>query len=64
MREGKAYAAVESGSMIAGALAFFCYACLCTWLMKKRNIRSTVATVSAMVLWFTFAFGAWFLFLR
>jgi Trk-type K+ transport system membrane component len=62
--DGKSYAAVESRSMIVGSLAFLCYVWLCAWLMKKQNIHSTVATISAMFIWFVLAFGAWFLFLR
>jgi hypothetical protein len=39
--DGKAYAALESRSMIVGAVSFFVYAALCTWLMlrKKKKIN-------------------------
>jgi uncharacterized protein DUF3147 len=64
VRDGKAYAAMEARSMIAGSLGFLCYVWFCAWLMKKQNIHSTVATTSAIFIWFAFAFGGWFLFLR
>ena len=63
-REGKAYAAMESRSMIAGSFALFCYVWFCAWLMKKQNVHSTVATISALFVWFTFAIAAWFVYLR
>ena len=42
--DGKIYAATEARSMIAGALAFFLYAYLCSYLMLRRNLVYTGIT--------------------
>src|SRR3984885_15107916 len=36
---GKRYAATEARSMIAGALAFFLYAWLCSWMMLRGKLK-------------------------
>ena len=36
---GKMYAATETRSMIAGALVFFLYAYLCSWLMLRGRLK-------------------------
>jgi hypothetical protein len=36
---GKMYAATEARSMIAGALVFFLYAWLCSWLMLRGKLK-------------------------
>lgn len=61
---GKTMAATEARSMIAGAAAFFVYACLCTRLMKKHKLHATSATVSALAAWFVCSIGLWWLVLR
>jgi hypothetical protein len=62
--QGKIYAATETRSMIAGAVAFFIYATCASWLLMKRNASSLFATVSFMPLWLGWAFGLWFFLLR
>jgi hypothetical protein len=61
---GKQYAALEARSMIVGAGAFFIYACLCAWLMKKRRIHAVFATILSTGIWFAVAIGVWILILR
>jgi hypothetical protein len=61
---GKIYAAVETRSMIAGAVAFFIYASCATWLMLKRHLSSLAVTVSLIPLWLVVSLGLWFLLLR
>jgi Protein of unknown function (DUF3147) len=61
---GKAVAATEARSMIAGAVAFFVYACLCMRLMKKHKLHATTATVSALAAWMLCSIGAWWFVLR
>lgn len=63
-RQGKAYAAIEARSMIAGAVAFLAYAALVSWLSKRDVANTLVLTSSAISLWFGVAFGLWYLFLR
>jgi hypothetical protein len=60
---GKMYAATEARSMIAGALVFFLYAYLCSWLMLRRKLKGTV-TLSALGLWLVCSLSIWFLVLR
>jgi uncharacterized protein DUF3147 len=61
---GKVVAANEARSMIAGAAAFFVYACLCVGLMKKHKLHATTATVSALAVWLLFSIGTWWFVLR
>jgi uncharacterized membrane protein (GlpM family) len=62
--DGKAYAALESRSMIVGAASFFVYAALCTWLMLRKKINVAPATIGSLFVWLVLALGAWALFLR
>ena len=59
-KDGTHYAAVESRSMILGAIAFFVYAIFVSrWLMRHRG-RALTVTAGALVLWLASAFGLWF----
>lgn len=62
--DGTSYAALESRSMIAGALAFFLYACGCCYLMMKFKLPALAATASMLVVWLLFSVGAWLVVLR
>jgi uncharacterized membrane protein (GlpM family) len=62
--DGKSYAALEARSMIVGALAFFLYACGCSYLMMKRNLPAIFATTSMLSIWLIFSSGVWLLVLR
>ena len=62
--KGKSYAAAEARSMIAGALAFFSYAYLCSWLMVRRKLKAMPVTLSALGVWLGGAISIWFLVLR
>jgi|SRR5579863_6583500 len=57
--QGKAYASVEARSMIFGAIAFFCYACACSWLLKRYKPGALVATIALMPIWFVVSFACW-----
>src|ERR1700726_2138605 len=61
---GKMYAATEARSMIAGALVFFLYAYLCSWLMLRRKLKTTPVTLSALAIWLVCSISIWFLVLR
>ena len=62
--DGKIYAATEARSMIAGALAFFLYAYLCSYLMLRRKLKGLTVTLSTLGLWLVCSFSIWFLVFR
>jgi len=62
--DGKAYAALEARSMIAGAIAFLLYAGACARVMAKHEVRAGLATIAALALWLGCAVGSWLIFLR
>ena len=64
LTEGKAYAATEARSMIAGALSFCVYAALCSRLMMRNRVPAFAATISALAVWLICALGAWAIVLR
>ena len=59
--EGAHYAAIEARSMIAGAVAFFVYACFVSWMMMSGRVHALLVTVSGVPLWACVAFGIWYL---
>jgi hypothetical protein len=63
LRQGPAYAAIEARSMIAGAVAFFLYACCVNWLMMRCKVRGLVASSVSIIVWVAAAFGFWFIWL-
>jgi hypothetical protein len=64
LTKGKAYAALEARSMIAGSVAFLIYALACVYLLSKRHLQTAPTTVSMLCVWAFFAFGIWSLLLR
>lgn len=62
--KGKMYAATEARSMIAGALVFFLYAYVCSWLMLRLKVKAMVVTISALGMWLVCSLSIWFLILR
>jgi uncharacterized membrane protein (GlpM family) len=64
LENGKAYAAVESRSMIAGAAAFFLYSIVCSHLMLRHKLGAAPVTITALLVWLCAALGSWALFLR
>jgi uncharacterized membrane protein (GlpM family) len=61
--QGREYAAIEARSMIAGAVAFFLYACCVSWLMMRHKVKGVVASSAAIIVWGAAAFGLWFIWL-
>ena len=57
--EGAAYVAIEARSMIAGAIAFFIFASLVSWILMRYPFRVLWVTLGSMPLWFLVAFGLW-----
>ena len=62
--EGPLYAAAEARSMVVGAIAFFAYASLVSWILMRGKSAALKVTVAAMPLWFGLALGIWGYWLR
>lgn len=62
--DGKSYAANEAHSMIAGAVAFLCYAVLCLQLLARWRWTALRAGTFSLLLWFVVGFSLWLLLLR
>ena len=59
LTDGKKYAALESRSMIAGAVGFFVYTFVsCQWMMRGR-MKGAYAALGTIFLWFAVSFGIW-----
>jgi len=56
---GKAHAAIESRSMIWGAIAFLLYAACVSWMLIRFKPRALAATVVLMPVWFAVSFAFW-----
>src|SRR5438552_105731 len=59
--KGSLYAAVEARSMMVGAIAMFVYASFVSWVMMRYRLTAFMASLGAIVLWLTVAFGLWIL---
>ncbi|HEY6765973.1 MAG TPA: DUF3147 family protein [Candidatus Sulfotelmatobacter sp.] len=69
LRDGKSFAQTETRSMAIGAIAFFLYAWLVAWLLVRKKVvrerfSALLVTSSSLLLWFSAAFGMWYLVLR
>lgn len=64
LHNGKAYAALESRSMIIGAIAFLCYAAAVSAILMRARMRALTATVALLPIWFGVSFALWFYFCR
>ncbi len=64
LKHGHNYAASEARSMLAGAVAFFVYASMASWLMMRRDLKALRVTVGLLPLWFFVALGLWVVWLR
>jgi uncharacterized membrane protein (GlpM family) len=56
-REGAGYAAVEARSMVAGAVAFFIYACAVVWLIQQFKTSARLASTLSLLVWMVVASG-------
>jgi hypothetical protein len=64
LTNGPLYAATESRSMIAGAVALFLYAFVTVHLIMRYKLHAGLASISALPIWLICARGAWFLVLQ
>lgn len=63
-QHGAAYVSLEGRSMIAGALAFFVYACAVSFVMMRYRPRSLVAASALAPVWAGVAILLWAVWLR
>ena len=63
-KEGASYAATEARSMMAGAIAFFIYASIVSWIMMRFKSKALWVTICSMSVWLGVAFGLWYLWLE
>jgi hypothetical protein len=64
LSDGKAYAAIESRSMVAGSVAFILYAYVCMCLIAKWKWHAAAAAITALAIWLAAAFSGWALIAR
>jgi hypothetical protein len=64
LTNGPLYAATESRSMIARAVALFLYAFVTLHLIMRYRLHAGLASISALPGWLICALGAWFLVLQ
>jgi hypothetical protein len=61
-KHGHAYASSEARSMIFGAIAFFAYACACSFILMRYKSHALATTIAVMPVWFGISFGLVYLF--
>ncbi len=62
--DGKAYAALEARSMIAGAVAFVFYAAAFSWILMRYKPPALATSVALLPVWFGTSFALWIVFLK
>jgi len=62
--EGASYAATEAHSMMAGAVAFFAYASLVSWMMMHYKLKALMVTICSIPVWLVVALGLWYVWLK
>ncbi len=62
--DGKTYAALEARSMVAGAVAFFVYALVVSYLLVRLRGSVVAVTVGAIPVWGVAVLGLWAAWLR
>ena len=63
-KNGTHYVALEGRSMMAGAVAFFAYACVVSFVLMRFKPSTTKCASLAMPVWAVVAFAFWILWLR
>lgn len=58
---GRAYGQTEARSMILGAVAFFFYASVVSWLLMRKNLPALMTTSVCLAIWLAAALGLRFL---
>jgi uncharacterized membrane protein (GlpM family) len=60
-KNGRAYAALESRSMMLGAVAFLVYAASVSWALRRYQVSALSASLALLPLWFLVSFCLWHL---
>jgi uncharacterized membrane protein (GlpM family) len=63
-QHGASYVSLEARSMIGGALAFFLYACVVSFVLMRYRPRSLTTALALLPIWFGTAAILWFTWLR
>src|ERR1700751_1765953 len=63
-KSGKFYAALETRSMLAGAIALAAYAATVSWVMMRYKPPALATTLTSLPIWFVVSFTLWALCLR
>jgi len=58
-QHGTSYAAIQSRTMMAGALALAIYSLVVCQLLMRARMRALPATMLSLIVWLTAAFGLW-----
>jgi hypothetical protein len=58
-QKGQTFAALEARSMMIGAIAFFVYAVLTSWTLRRYRVGSLAAALMLMPVWFAISLGSW-----
>ena len=60
-KNGHAYAALESRSMMLGAVAFLVYAASVSWALRRYRVSALGASIGLLPVWFLVSFFLWHL---
>jgi hypothetical protein len=63
-KQGPSYIAIEGRSMILGGAALAVYSLVSCQLLKRYQFSGLISTLLSTVVWFAFAFGLYWLFLK
>lgn len=63
-RHGGAYVGVEARSMVAGAAAFFVYACAVSFVLMRYRPKALLAAGALLTVWAGVAASLWAVWLR
>jgi hypothetical protein len=64
LTNGQDYAAIEAKSMIAGAAAFFVYACVVSRILFRYKPPAMAVSSALLALWLSAALGLWAVWLK
>ena len=63
-KSGAQYSAIESRSMLLGAIGFFFYTIAVSQVLRRYKPSTLVATIGLIPVWFGVSLGLWFLTMR
>lgn len=63
-KHGAAYTAQDARSMVGGAVAFFCYACVVSFVLMRKRPSALKAAGYSLAVWGAVAAALWAVWLR